>query len=306
MNNNLFVKGCFGSCWEGNYHYFEPWIGCEHDCAYCYARFRKDVTANLEKFQTNFCVPKKYLDMNTLDADIRREVQEKNVAAVKLSRYTDILTPSFVKDGTSLIMLKSLCESNIKRLIITTKGVPNEGIVTLFKEHKDKISYNIALPPERAIPLESKLKGIEERLFVASQINNSGVKTTVHLDPLCYGIDSISSLEQTLKKAKTYGLNRVMFSFLLLSPSIIKHINRSFGEAATAAMVQYFDLMARADHSEQDIGLNDICIKSEYKNKYIKKVKSLLAEMGFDFVLCPLKNKSEEVDCPTCNGGFYI
>jgi len=313
----LFSPGSLGTCWYGRYHYLEPWAGCGHACPYCYARTRTAVDNTLAELDTTFPEPELLMPRPQLLEQIEREANSGDIQVVKLCRYTDILTPRAVEDGLSHAILRVLAESKVRRIILTTKGVPDEDCHRLMVEHREKFSYNAAARPSAVVegsPLagfDAGLRPLEERLEAAAALSREGVQTTIHLDPFVAGFDDQDeALLPFLALLKNHGLNRVMFSYLLFSGRIVD----TMGEAVPADALE--EIMASYDFSgarkvlpgQEDTvshSLQDSALRES-----VEKVATALEEQGFDFVLCSLKSvrgldARKYQRSMICNGSFY-
>lgn len=306
----LISDGCLGTCWYGKYHYIEPWVGCEFNCAYCYARFRSPVTEKIETLSTCFTKPVPLMNEELLLKTLAEQVVERNVEIAKLSRYTDVFSPEMVKSGFSYEVFKTLAESPIKRIILTTKGVPDKRIKDLFIKYKHKISYNLAAKPVTAFPFEGGIPPLKERLEAASEMSRNGILTTVHMDPVVAGVeDKEELLVGFLKLLKKFNLNRVMFSYLLINNQILSVMKDRFGEGVAMQLLTLFEEKPRQVlPSEEETTY--MSYKPEIKKASIDRMSRLLKEMEFEFVLCSLKSgkgklKINTVECPLCDGEFY-
>lgn len=306
---NFITPGVLGSCWCGKYHYLEPWIGCEHDCFYCYGRSRHIVNDLLTFYGTRFSKPILPFELDKVIAQILEEIKINEVQRLKLSRYTDIFTPCFVKDGSALKILEKVCETTVKRIIITTKGIPDKAIISLIKQHKDKFSYNAVVKPECEQILDANVVETEERLKILSDLNLAGVTSTVHLDPLAFSV-LMSEKEWLffLSKIKSYGLNRLMFSYLMLDDTLISYIKGKLNELKFNELLQIFatDKKFKQPYANEEL----VYIKENLRSKHIEMMRRLLEELKIDYVLCSLKSlKGDGIklgsQCNLCDGTFY-
>jgi DNA repair photolyase len=307
----LFAPGTLGTCWYGKYHYFEPWVGCEHDCDYCYARFRGIVTDTLNAHNTSFAHPAPLLEPAALKQAVRERLNAGDISILKLCRYTDFFSPTLVDNGLAADLLQILVESPVKRVIITTKGRPDPRSIDIMKTFSAKISYNLVAKPRSPIVLEKHLIPLEDRLDVATDLAQAGIQTTIHLDPLVPGIDDTPDLMiPFLDDLARRGLKRVMFSFLLLNPPMLQDLKTRLNASDYERLLGTYQI----DRTRQ-------FLPSEHETVYFEAHTDLrrtsaetlarsLKERGFSFVLCSLKNidKTFDVDrdlCPACDGMFY-
>ncbi|MBF0206693.1 MAG: hypothetical protein HQK53_07365 [Oligoflexia bacterium] len=308
----LITKGFLGSCWYGKYHYLEPWIGCEHNCHYCYARSRKIIQNSLALHALPFArTALYYSSLDKLLQTIQMELQQEQVKILKLCRYTDIFTPSRVTDGTANAVLKTICEkSAVERIIITTKGIPNQEIIRLMGQHPERFSYNSVILPSSEDPLHLHANVQSEQIKTAAEIKALGIKTTIHFDPICYSIfDTSSQWEDFLIKFKTASLNRVMFSYMMLDEIMKKNLAEKLDPALFQQLLSIFDKQTTVDYSFVDE--KTYYMDATIRQKHIELLAALLTKHQFEFTLCSIKSvrgvdlKSSNSNCPACTGDFY-
>lgn len=314
IKKTFFVPGCLGTCWYGNYHYLEPFTGCEHDCTYCYGKGRSDVLDVLKELNTDFNSPQIGMTEEEALKTIKAEIDsDEKIHTIKLSRYTDIFSKKFVDNGYSYKVLKLLCEHpQIKRLIITTKGIPNEDIMTLIEKYPQKFSYNAAVKPAAEVCMENNVPAREARLKYAQRAQKTGALTTIHMDPIIPGIeDKPEVMEAFIKELKEYGLNRVMFSYLLYDYTVAKNITEQFGEEFFLNLKEnYLDNNRQILPKQEQTTYH--ALKHEVKLESVKKITEILKRYDMQFVICGLKSsESEDIlsikncGCKVCDGKFY-
>lgn len=306
----LISKGYLTSCWGGKFYYLEPWVGCECDCHYCYKRSRQIVKNTLEQYSTAINHPVPLYPQAELLEKISKEIQKDNVNILVLGRYTDIFTPRFVKNGLAYKVLKTVCESQVKRIVITTKGVPSKNIIDLIKRNKGKFSYNAVVKPEcEEKILEPGIAPSDERLNAAGIINKAGVLTSVHMDPLVMSLKLRKKDWVTFfNYLKSFGINRVMFSYLMLDKSIISHLRNKLDANHFREIMDCFDIDREYLYSYMDEGA--IFIKPKIRKAHAVKVSRILKEQNLEFAICYLKSANDKIwyskeKCELCDGSFY-
>ena len=313
----LVAPGSLGTCWYGKYHYLEPWVGCEHNCPYCYARSRMAVRNSLAELGTNFANPQPLLPRQELLEAIERQANSGQVSIFKLSRYTDIFSPRFVADGLSYEILEILAKSRVSRVIITTKGAPDRQLLELLARYPQKFSYNAAcrpsslLDPDPLPSFEKNLLPLRQRLEAAAQAQEAGLLTTIHCDPFVAQVDDQpQALQPFLDLLESYKLKRVMWSYLLLSPTLLESMPPLVDPKLWSELLERYDL-----HSERQVlpGQEDtisFAQKNDVALESVDKVAKALMARNFQFVLCSLKsirglNLREYPRQMLCNGTFY-
>lgn len=308
----LVTPGCLGTCWYGRYHYVEPWVGCAHDCAYCYARTRRPVTAALAARGHAFARPQPFLPAAELPRRLREEVTRMGVEVVKLSRYTDIFSPPFLADGTSLAVLQALVDSPVRRIILTTKGAADAAVLALMARHPPRFSYNVVAKPVGAVALEGAVPPLGERLAAAAAAQATGVLVTVHLDPLLVGLeDGQDALVDFFAELKRHRLMRAMFSYMLINDDIAALLRERLPTAVATAILAGF---APEGEGRQFLPRQRETVyralRPEVITASVRRVAALLEREGFAWVLCALKNGRIGIDPALvcghlCDGTFY-
>lgn len=307
----LFTKGCLGTCWYGKYHYMEPWAGCGHDCPYCYARFRSPVTEKITELGGKFAEPRPLYPEAELLEKISATANSGEISVLKLCRYTDIFTPKFVKNGLALKVLERLAHSKIKRIIITTKGLPDGKLIELIAANPARFSYNAAARPESAVVFERELAPLRARLDAAAEISRAGVLTTIHMDPFVAGFDDEEGpLAAFLALLRERGLNRVMFSYLLLNGEMMAGLKKVLKPALLAAIKAEYGTGETKQYLPRQAETHYWSIRPEVKKRSVEKTAALLEKLGFEFVLCSLKNTpgldtTRFKNTKLCDGKFY-
>lgn len=303
----LVAPGCLGTCWHGKYHYIEPYCGCAHDCVYCYAKSRPSVTAKLAELKTEFQNPVPMLPESELLNRIKDAACSGDLKIVKLSRFTDIFSPPFDTNGLAFKILETLAASKVGRIIITTKGAPSPETIALISANKEKFSYNVVAKPDCGLKFEKNVPPLEQRLKAAGQLCASGVKTTIHFDPLVPGFeDRPEMLNPLLDRLAAHGLKRVMFSYLLLNAKILAAMRTELGDAFAERLVSEFDSKEIQMLPNQEDTFY-ASMKPALKDKSVRTIAALLEKKGFDFVLCSLKSGRNAAACGSklCDGSFY-
>ncbi len=306
----LFAPGALGTCWHGRYHYGEPWVGCDHDCLYCYARYRKVVQDAVGAGE--FAAARPLLPPGDLPAAVRARLAAGDIRILKLSRYTDFFLPRFLADGLAARVLQAMLESPVERIIVTTKGVPDQACLELMAASPRKVSYNVVAKPEGRFRLEGPaVPPVADRLRAAACLQERGVQVTVHLDPLLVGVeDGEADLRRFLDGLAAAGLRRVMFSYLLVNPPMIAAFRARLGGAATDRLLEVFDISADRQYLPAEAETVYFSVKPSLRRASAERAARLLRDGGFSFVLCSLKNRGSEAEvdrrlCPLCDGTFY-
>lgn len=307
----LFAPGCLGTCWYGRYHYMEPWVGCEHDCDYCYARYRSVVSRSLAERATTFDRPVPILEPDLLDKTIRNRLSVGDIEILKLSRFTDVFGTTLLGEGLAYRVLRAVVESPVRRVIITTKGVPDSRTLALIADHKDRFSYNVVAKPASSLTFEKRVPPVAARLAVAQELQHRGVLTTVHMDPLVPGFeDAPAEVDRFLDTLRGLGLSRVMFSLLLLCDPMVEDLRRRAGSATADNILSLCDRSDIQQYLPDQAETASFSFRPEVQRSCVETIARALKAGRFAYVLCSLKNTQALTDidpalCPPCDGSFY-
>ncbi|MEM1589983.1 MAG: radical SAM protein [Candidatus Bathyarchaeia archaeon] len=156
-----------------------PYIGCEHGCTYCYARYVKRFTGHAEPWGEFVDVK---INAPTL---LQRETRHKKVGRVWVSGLCDPYQPL-----ERLYNLTRRClEILLKRgwpVTIQTKSTLVLRDIDLLKDYSDvEIVLTITTADERIKQIfEPKAPSIKERLEVLEKLHSASIKTCVMIAPL--------------------------------------------------------------------------------------------------------------------------
>ena len=166
-----------------------PYVGCLHNCVYCYARFMKRFTNHAESWGD-------FLDIKTNAVKVlENELQKAKKGLVLLSSVTDPYQPIEKKIELTREILKKLLKHQFPVSILTKSALVLRDI-DLFKEFDcievgititttdDKISADFELAATRASKRIAALKTLKE----------SGIRTYVFLGPILPGFTNIENI----------------------------------------------------------------------------------------------------------------
>lgn len=156
-----------------------PYIGCEHGCTYCYARYVKRFTGHTEPWGEFVDVK---VNAPTL---LQRETRSKKVGRVWISGLCDPYQPL---EGRYSLTRKCL-EILLKKgwpVTIQTKSTLVLRDIDLLKGHGDvEVCLTITTADEEIKRIfEPKAPSVKEQLETLEKLHSAGVKTCVMIAPL--------------------------------------------------------------------------------------------------------------------------
>lgn len=183
-----------------------PYIGCEHGCTYCYARYVKKFTGHKEPWG-------EFVDVKVNAPTIlQHETRRKNIGRVWVSGLCDPYQPL----ERHYNLTRRCLEILLKRgwpVTIQTKSTLILRDVDLLKGHKGlEVALTITTADERIKQIfEPKAPSIKERLEVLDRLHSAGIKTCVMIAPLLPGAEDL--VEAIAGKADYVLVDRMNYHY---------------------------------------------------------------------------------------------
>ncbi|MEM2875600.1 MAG: radical SAM protein [Candidatus Bathyarchaeia archaeon] len=156
-----------------------PYVGCEHGCTYCYARFIRRLTRHKEKWGEFVDVK---LNAPTL---LQREIHRKKVGRVWISGMCDPYQPLEGKYGLTRICLEILLRKRWPVTIQTKSTLILRDMELLRNCENVEVTLTITTADEEIRQIfEPKAPSIKRRLETLEKLHSAGIKTGVMIAPL--------------------------------------------------------------------------------------------------------------------------
>jgi len=165
-----------------------PYIGCEHGCTYCYARFIKRFTGHKEGWG-------EFVDAKINAASLlAREIRKKKPGTVWVSGLCDPYQPLERKYEITKSCLKILLKHGWP-VRVQTKSVLPMRDVDLLRNSKDvEVTFTITTANEKIRQIfEPNAPSIRERIETLEKLHSAGVKTFLMIAPILPGAESLVS-----------------------------------------------------------------------------------------------------------------
>lgn len=167
-----------------------PYIGCSHQCRYCYASFMKRFTGHTEAWGT-------FVDIKQCShINLPRNLSQKTLL---FSSVTDPYQPLEKKYGSTRKILNQLIGIPVKTEILTKSSLVTHDI-HLFKQLSNiriGISMN-SLDDSFRKDMEPAASSVAQRIDALKQLHESGIPTYAFLSPIFPGITDITQLVHTV------------------------------------------------------------------------------------------------------------
>lgn len=165
-----------------------PYIGCEHNCTYCYARFMKRFTGHKEAWG-------EFVDVKVNAADLLElEVRKKSIGKVWISGISDPYQPVEKKYELTKKCLVTLLKYGWPVVIQTKSSLVLRDIELLKNSKGVEVGFTITTADDEIRQIfEPKAAPIEERLTALEKIHSAGVKTFAMIAPILPEAEDLAS-----------------------------------------------------------------------------------------------------------------
>jgi len=156
-----------------------PYIGCEHGCTYCYARFMKRFTRHKERWG-------EFVDVKVnAPSLLQREIKRKRAGRVWISGICDPYQPLEKKYELTRGCLEILSRHGWP-VTIQTKSPLLLRDTELFEGFIDvEVTVTIATADENIRQIfEPKAPSIRERIEALEKLHSKGIKTSAMIAPM--------------------------------------------------------------------------------------------------------------------------
>ena len=169
-----------------------PYVGCSHECKYCYASFMKRFTGHKEEWGT-------FIDIKKCDKKINKKKLENKT--VFLSSVTDCYNKFEEKYELTRKILEDLVDVKCN-LNISTKSKLILRDLDLLKQMKNLIvSISINTLDESFKNDMDNASSIKERLETLKRLHNNGIYTVLFMSPI---FPYITDFKEIIEISKEY------------------------------------------------------------------------------------------------------
>jgi DNA repair photolyase len=163
------------------------YVGCEHNCIYCYARFMKRFSGHREPWG-------EFVDVKINAAELlAREVTKKQMGTVWISGVCDAYQPLEQKYRLTRSCLEILVEHGWPIVIQTKSPLVLRDIDLLKNSSEAEVGFTITTADERMRRIfESGAPPIEKRIEALKILHAEGIKTFVMIAPLLPWADKLA------------------------------------------------------------------------------------------------------------------
>lgn len=156
-----------------------PYVGCQHGCTYCYAKFMKRFSGHKENWG-------EFIDIKINAPELlAEEIKKKKIGRVWISGVCDPYQPVEKKYELTRKCLEILQENNWPVIIQTKSPLVLRDLELLKKFQKIEVGFTIPTGDEKIRRIfEPRTSTIEERIQALDKLHQEGIKTYVMIAPL--------------------------------------------------------------------------------------------------------------------------
>jgi DNA repair photolyase len=166
-----------------------PYVGCQHNCTYCYARFMKRFTGHKEPWG-------QFVDVKINAPQLlQREITRKKPARVWISGVCDPYQPLEAKYQLTRQCLSILAENNWPVSIQTRSPLVTRDLDIIKTSSDFEVGFSITTADDWVRKLfEPNAPPILARLKALDQIHQAGVRTFAMIAPILPQAESLAEI----------------------------------------------------------------------------------------------------------------
>jgi DNA repair photolyase len=166
-----------------------PYVGCQHNCTYCYAKFMRRFTGHHEPWGQFVDVK-----MNAVDL-LNREITRKKPDTVWISGVCDAYQPLEAQYQLTRQCLDILVQNNWPFTVQTKSPLVTRDIDIFQKEKDVEVGLSITTADDRVRKLfEPNVPSISARIKALNELHKAGIKTFAMIAPILPGAEKLPEL----------------------------------------------------------------------------------------------------------------
>jgi DNA repair photolyase len=163
-----------------------PYVGCQHSCAYCYAKFMKRFTGHREQWG-------QFVDVKINAPErLSREITKKRKGSVWISGVCDPYQYVEEKYMLTRRCLEIIVESGWPVTVQTKSALVLRDIEILKRSADTEVGFTITTADEKVRRIfEAGAPPIEKRIEALGILHSEGIRTFVMVAPLLPGTEGL-------------------------------------------------------------------------------------------------------------------
>ncbi|MBU3964812.1 radical SAM protein [Patescibacteria group bacterium] len=240
---------------EGDF-VINPYIGCQHGCKYCYARFMKRFTGHTEPW--GFFVDVK-INASDLIPEDTNKYKDKSIV---ISSVTDPYQPIERKYKLTRKILERLIPLQ-PHLSLMTKSDLVIRDVDLFKQFKDcLVAFSLSVLDDKTRKeIEPLSSSVDKRINALKNLHKANIPTALFISPI---FPEITDWKKIINKTKSF-VGEYWFENLNLYSSIKNGIYRFLRENKPELVEKYKKIYSKDSNywNIEENNINEFCKKNK-------------------------------------------
>lgn len=233
-----------------------PYTGCEHACAYCYAPSTLRYAGN--ELWGSFVTAK-----TNIPVILEKEARKSKPGIVGISTVTDPYQPLENRLKLTRSCLEVLRAKNFSVCVQTKSALVRRDIDILTEFRDSEVGFTITgYDDSISSILEPGASPISERLRAMKELSDAGIRTWAFIGPVLPGLFFEADIDRLLPQIKDAGASRILYDRLRLKPGI--------KEAMLSRLSLRPDLKKAFEDAMRDVRLQDDSVGRKIKAKAIE------------------------------------
>jgi DNA repair photolyase len=236
-----------------------PYVGCEHACVYCYARFMMRFRAGAEGKQWGEFADAKINAPKIL----AREIRGKAKGVTWLSAVTDPYQQIEKKYELTRGCLQVLSTYKFPIWVQTKSSLVMRDVDLLAGFPEKDVGFTIlTLDDDLRRKIEPAASPVDERVAVLAELSSRGIRTFAFVGPILPFIsDSAETLRPLINKLVASGAKQILFDKLNLRWGVWPSIKNFLEKHYPTLLPKYRDVMWRSTSYFDDLrkSINRLC-----------------------------------------------
>ena len=240
---------------EGDF-VINPYIGCQHGCIYCYARFMKRFTGHIEPWG-------EFVDIKINAPDlIPKDTNKYKDKSITIGSVTDPYQPIERKYRLTRKILERLIPLQ-PHLGLMTKSDLVVRDIDLFKQFKDCIvALSLSILDDKIRKeLEPLSSSPNKRINALKEVHKNKIPTALFISPI---FPEITDWKKLINKTKSF-VDEYWFENLNLYPSIKREIYRFLKKNKPELIEKYKDIYSKNSNywDIEERNIKEFCKKNK-------------------------------------------
>lgn len=243
-----------------------PYVGCEHACVYCYARFMMRFRAGSEGLHWGEFANAKINAPRVLAHEIRR----KPKGVTWLSAVTDPYQPAEKKYELTRACLQVLSTYKFPIWVQTKSSLVMRDADLLGSFPEKDVGFTIlTLDDDLRKKIEPGASPVDARVAALAELSGRGIRTFAFVGPILPFIsDSEETLKPLINELGKSGVRHILFDRLNLRWGVWPSIRSFLEKHYPTLSVKYRDVMWRRTNYFDDLKktISRLCKETEMQN----------------------------------------